>query len=214
MTPSSAGRSKSSSTSAGSSDTSTTLVPADQAVGEAHQTVDIVHVDGQQWQFDHDDVFGEVGEAGDLLTLGCGQLGELVVPRDLFGKGTVDRDPSSATRSAALSCSGIGWIKLTTTPANGNDPSRRAPIRCSASPIASARGLDTTTNDATSDRNSTDTSSARLRSPGSMFASERKNSTVSSTICGPARRRTAHRNIDAAAFVTFANARWPTVSAR
>ncbi len=50
---------------------------------------------------------------------------------------------------------------------------------------------------------------ALRRNPGSMLASDRKNSTVSSTICGPASRRTAHRNIDAAALVTLANARWP-----
>ena len=47
-----------------------------------------------------------------------------------------------------------------------------------------------------------------------MLASERKNSIVSSTICGPARRRTAQRNIEAAAFVTLANVRWPIVRAR
>ena len=64
------------------------------------------------------------------------------------------------------------------------------------------------------ERSSVDTSPARRRSPGSMLASERKNSIVSSTICGPASRRTAHRNIEAAAFVTLANVRWPIVRAR
>ena len=80
--------------------------------------------------------------------------------------------------------------------------------------MASARGLDTNTNEVCGPRKITDTSAARLRKPSSMPARERKNSMVSSTTFGPASLRINHKKADEPALVTLANERDGIVSTR